>query len=372
MNIPFVDLKLQYLSIKPEIDEAISDVISSSSFIKGPFLAKFEEEFASFVSAKFCVGLANGTDALSLGLKALGIKAGDEVITVPNTFIATTEAISSAGARIVFCDVEEDTYLMDMSVIDRFVTERTKAIIPVHLYGNTANLKTLKEYCEPRGIHILSDGAQAHGAKVDGKDLVEFSDIVAYSFYPGKNLGAYGDGGAIVTNDETFANRVKMLANHGRTEKYIHQFEGINSRLDGMQAAILSAKLKCLDGWNESRRNIAKIYDEGFADCDEVTPTAVRDNVIPVYHLYVIRVPQKDRDNLNNHLKQKGIHTGIHYPVPLPFQPAYKGLGIDTSAFEYTNTISKEIISLPMFPEMTEEQICYVVDSVKEHFQEAR
>jgi len=358
MNIPFVDLKAQYENIKEEIDFAIKEVLNNTSFIKGPQVMKFEEKFADYCSAKYCIGVGNGTDAIYLALKALGIGQGDEVITVPNTFIATTEAISMAGAKIVWCDIDYDTYLIDPNKIEKLINKNTKAIVPVHLYGNVAELDQLRRIAEKHNLFIVSDTAQAHGAKFKEKNVNYFSDITTYSFYPGKNLGAYGDAGAVVTDDELLAKKIRMLANHGRTEKYLHEYEGINSRLDTIQAAILSVKLNYLDIWIEKRRKVAKEYDKLLSSINWIKTPFVKEYVKHVYHLYVIQCIENDRNEVMNNLKENGVSVGIHYPVPLNKQPAYEKYN---EKFEKIEDIAKKIISLPIFPELKNYYYVYSV-----------
>lgn len=364
MNIPFVDLKAQYNSIKEEIDNAISEVISKTAFIGGPHVKSFEESFASFCSAKYCVGVGNGTDALTIAVKALGVGEGDEVITVANSFIATSEAISNAGAKVVFVDINPDTYNIDVKKIEEKITDKTKAIMPVHLYGQPADMDPIMELAKKYNLKVIEDSAQAHGAVYNGKKIGSIGDLGCFSFYPGKNLGAYGDAGAIVTNSEELAIKARMIANHGRIDKYNHEVEGENSRMDGLQGAVLNVKLKYLPDWTESRRRNAYLYNEYLKDTDLVTPVEI-ENVNAVYHLYVVRVKSEVRTKLQEHLKSKGIATGIHYPITLPNLLAYQYLKHAESDFPEASKTSQEILSLPMFPELTEDQIKYVADSIK-------
>lgn len=364
MNIPFVDLKSQYLSIRSEIDPAINAVIDTAAFIGGLFLNKFEENFAKFCSVKHCIGVANGTDAIFVTLKSLGIGKGDEVITTANSFIATSEAITLAGAKVVFVDINPDTYNIDTDLIEAKITEKTKAIIPVHLYGQPADMDPIMMIARKYGLKVIEDAAQAHGAIYKGRTVGSFGDMACFSFYPGKNLGAYGDGGAVVTNDDALASRVRMFANHGRTEKYNHAVEGINSRLDGIQAAILDVKLKHLDEWSKQRRRNANLYSEKLKDSNVAIPTELN-YVQAVYHLYVVRVDADKRAALQQYLKQKGIATGIHYPIALPNLRAYSYLGYSENDFPVATRASREILSLPMFAELSCEQVDYVVDALK-------
>jgi dTDP-4-amino-4,6-dideoxygalactose transaminase len=363
--IPFVDLKTQYDSIKDEIDEAIQNVLDNTSFIMGEDLINFEEEFASFCNTKYAIGVANGSDALNLALRACGIGEGDEVITVPHTFISTSEAISNVGGKIVFVDIDPKTYTIDVSKIEEKITEKTKAIIPVHLYGQTADMETIMELAKKYNLKIIEDAAQAHGAEYKGKKVGSIGDVACFSFYPGKNLGAYGDAGMITTNNEEIAEKVKLLRNHGRiSKKYEHEIEGYSSRLDNLQAAILRVKLKYLNKWNDSRRENAKKYNELLNNIDRIVTPYEADYAKHVYHLYVIRT-ERGRDKLREELKSKGIAAGIHYPIPLHLQPAYRYLGYKRGDFPITEKVSQEILSLPMFAELTDEQIKEIVEAIK-------
>jgi len=362
MQVPFVDLQLQYHSIKEEIDQAIANVTEDAAFIGGKYLKRFEEEFADFCRAKCCVGVGNGTDALYVALRALGIGKGDEVITVANSFIATAEAISMTGARVVFVDCDPQTYNIDVQKIPALITTRTRAIVGVHLYGQPANMQMLKNITEAHGLFLVEDAAQAHGAEVNGQRVGTFGHLACFSFYPSKNLGAYGDAGAIVTNNEELAIKCRMIANHGRTEKYDHQFEGVNSRLDGLQAAILSVKLKHLESWTERRRSIAAIYRDLLKDSGAVTPVEA-EGVRHVYHLYVVKVPE--REAVQAFLRENGIATGIHYPIALPNLQAYRYLGYKPEDFPIATLYSKEILSLPLYPELTRPQLEYVCSHLK-------
>ena len=354
MNIQLVDLKAQYETIKNEIDSVIKEVVSETAFIGGQHVTKFEEAFAKFCGVKHCVGVGNGTDALFIALKTLGIGAGDEVITVANSFIATSEAITQTGARVVFVDINPKTYNIDTNKIEEKITSRTKAIIPVHLYGQPADMDPILALAKKHNLKIVEDCAQAHGALYKGRTIGSIGDMACFSFYPGKNLGAYGDAGAIVTSDEVLAKKARMFANHGRVDKYDHEMEGINSRLDGLQAAILGVKLKHLDAWSEARRKNAYLYNEYLKGTDLVTPVEMAD-VKAVYHLYVVRTKKELRQKLQDHLKSKGIATGIHYPIALPNLKAYSYLKHNESDFPEATKASQEILSLPMYPELKEE-----------------
>jgi dTDP-4-amino-4,6-dideoxygalactose transaminase len=364
MNVPFVDLKAQYLSIKDEIDAAVAEVIESTAFVGGPFVKNFEEAFARYCGVEHCVSLANGTDALYIALRTLGVGPGDEVITVANSFVATSEAVKMAGAQVVFVDIDPQTYTLDVHQLQEKITSRTKAVVPVHLYGQPADMGPILEVARKHGIRVVGDAAQAHGALYRGRPISRLADITCFSFYPGKNLGAYGDGGALVTDNHAWAATARMIANHGRTKKYDHDFEGVNSRLDGLQAAILSVKLRHLDDWTEQRRNVARLYNQALKGLDVVTPVEL-DDVRAVYHLYVIRVPDGGRSRLQEHLKAEGVNTGIHYPIALPYLNAYRHLGHSENDFPESLKASGEILSLPMFPEMTDEQVGYVAERIR-------
>ena len=364
--IPFVDLKAQYDSIKDEIDEAIQKVLNNTSFIMGEELKKFEEEFARFCDVKYAIGVANGSDALILALRACRIGKGDEVITVPHTFISTAEAISNVGGKVVFVDIDPKTYTIDVSKIEEKINKKTKAIIPVHLYGQPADMDSIMMLAKKYNLRIIEDAAQAHGAEYKEEKVGSIGDVSCFSFYPGKNLGAYGDAGMVVTNNEEIAEKVKLLRNHGRiTKKYEHEIEGYSSRLDNLQAAILRMKLRHLNKWNESRRENAKKYNELLSNVDGIITPYEADYVKHVYHLYVIRVEKERRDKLREELKYKGIATGIHYPIPLHLQSAYKYLGYKEGDFPITEKASQEIISLPMFAELSDVQIEEIVETIK-------
>jgi len=407
LKIPLVDLKTQYESIKREVDFAIQAVIDESAFTLGKYVERFERSFAKYCGTKYCIGVSSGTDALHLALRACGIGQGDEVITVPNTFIATAEAISMTGAKPVFVDIDEQTYNMDAERLREYLEHRNlpKAVIPVHLYGQPCNMDTILKIAKQYNLKVIEDACQAHGALYyssrsrmrDVKNRYRSSllshhsktpspkpithyqlpvtghrspvgigtmgDAGCFSFYPGKNLGAYGDGGAIITNNPEIAQKLRLLRNHGQESKYIHLIKGYCNRLHAMQAAILSVKLKRLDEWNQRRRENALIYDQLLEDTG-IIPPYVDDKVKHVYHLYVIRI--KNRDTLRTALKSKGIATGIHYPIPLHLQPAYAYLGHKPGDFPITERVANEILSLPMFPELTPEQIEYIVKQIKD------
>jgi dTDP-4-amino-4,6-dideoxygalactose transaminase len=365
MNVAFVDLQAQYASIKSEIDKVISDVITQTAFIGGAHLQSFEAAFAQFCNVQHCVGVGNGTDAIFIALKALGIGHGDEVITVANSFIATSEAITTTGARVVFVDIDPKTYNIDTKQIESKITAKTKAIIPVHLYGQPVDMDSILVIARAHKLKVIEDAAQAHGATYKGRRVGSLGDVACFSFYPGKNLGAYGDAGAIVTNNPELAKKAKMLANHGRIDKYDHEIEGVNSRMDGLQAAILGVKLKYLKEWTEKRRKNARLYKELLKDTSVVTPIEI-DNVEAVYHLYVVREATGIREKLQAYLKSKGISTGIHYPIALPNLKAYAYLNHTEEDFPNATRASREILSLPMFPELQDSQIKYICEKVRE------
>ncbi|RPH48549.1 MAG: DegT/DnrJ/EryC1/StrS family aminotransferase [Desulfobacteraceae bacterium] len=368
MQIPFVDLKSQYESIKEEIDGAIAAVLSQTAFVGGAHLKNFEEAFATFCGVKHCIGVGNGTDALFIALKTLGIGQGDEVITVANSFIATSEAITATGAKVAFVDIDPKTYNIDTGKLEDYLKKhlspKLKAIIPVHLYGQPADMDPVLAIAKKYNLKIIEDCAQAHGAIYKGRKIGSIGDMACFSFYPGKNLGAYGDGGAIVTNHDESAMKARMFANHGRIGKYDHEIEGVNSRLDGLQAAILLAKLKHLPAWTERRRENAYLYNKYLAGTGLITPVEIAD-VKAVYHLYVVRVKKESREKLQSHLNSKGVSTGIHYPIALPNLLAYKYLGHSEKDFPEATKASQEIVSLPMFPELTESQIKYIAEQIK-------
>ncbi len=363
MTIPLVDLKAQYATIKPEIDAAMQRVVNNTSFILGKEVAEFEKNFAAFCHAEHCVGTDSGTAALHLALIILGVKAGDEVITTTHTFIATAEVISLIGAKPVLVDIDPRTYNIDPTKIEAAITPRTRAIIPVHLYGQPAEMDAIMEIARKHNLRVIEDAAQAHGAEYRGRRAGTIGDVACFSFYPGKNLGAYGDAGALVTNDAALADHARMLRDHGRSEKYAHKLVGYGYRLDALQAAILGAKLPHLDAWNARRREIADYYTELLTNTDIVTPY-VPPHIQPIYHIYCIR--SKNRDGLKQHLKARGIETGIHYPIPLHLQPVYQNLAYNAGDFPETEKAANEILSLPMYPELTDAQAQQIVDAIKE------
>jgi len=366
MKVPFLDLKAQYNSIKAEMDNAISNVIENSAFVGGKAVSEFNKNFADFIGTNHAIGVGNGTDALIISLKALGLKHGDEVILPANSFIASSEAITAVGGKVVFVDCHPDYYTIDTNKIEEKITNKTKAIIPVHLYGQPADMDSIMEIAKKNNLFVIEDAAQSHGAKYKNKKVGTFGDISIFSFYPGKNLGAYGDGGAIVTNDDKLAKYCRMYANHGRIEKYNHEFEGINSRLDGLQAAVLNVKLKYIDEWNKNRNKIANWYFDKLKGIKQLILPKIRPENFSVFHLFVVRV--ESRDKLRKFLKEKEISTGIHYPISLPFLHAYKYLGHTKEDFPISYNYQDKLLSLPIYPEMKEEQIDYVVRNIKEFY----
>jgi len=360
--VPFADLYAQYLSIRPEIDAAIAAVIRDSAFIRGRYVEEFESAFASAIGARHCVSCANGTDALYIAMKAMGLKPGDEVIAPAHSWISTTETITQAGGKVVFCDTDERTFTMDPVKLAGLVGPRTVGIIPVHLYGQPADMEAIMRIAGKHGLWVLEDCAQAHLATYKGRTVGTFGNVATFSFYPGKNLGAMGDAGAIVTSDDGLARRMAMYARHGGLTKGDHQIEGINSRLDGLQAAVLSVKLAHLSGWTLRRRQVAALYDQRLDGTVGVTTPTVGAEREHVYHLYVIR--HAKRDLLAQHLAALGIQTVINYPVALPFLPAYARLRHGPQDFPVAYRHQSEILSLPIFPEMNVEQIHHVADAI--------
>jgi len=363
MKIPFLDLKSQYLSIKDEIDKKISFLLNNAAFILGEELEKFEKEFAEFCNVKYSVGVSSGTDALIIALRALNIGYGDEVITTPNTFIGTAEAISIVGAKPVFVDVSNEDYNINVDLIEEKITEKTKAVIPVHLYGQSVAISSVLDIAKKNNLFVIEDACQVHGAEFEGKKVGAFGEVGCFSFYPGKNLGAYGDGGAVVTDNEELYKKMILLRSHGELEKNRHRIIGSTNRLDNLQAGILRIKLKHLNEWNEKRRQNAAFYRKYLNGMDLIVPQELEGRK-HVYHLFVIRV--KNRDKIRKGLFDRGIDTGIHYPVPIHLQEAYRFLGYRKGDFPVSENVAEEILSLPMFPELKEEQIKYVCNSLKE------
>lgn len=362
-KIPFADLYSQYLSIKPEIDDAIESVIRDSAFIRGPYVERFEAEFAQALGVPHCVSCANGTDALYIAMHALGVRPGDEVITTAHSWIATSETISQAGGQVVFCDTERDSFNIDAARIEAKITPRTVGIIPVHLYGQPADMDAIMAIAKKHGLWVIEDCAQAHFARYKGRLVGTFGQAATFSFYPGKNLGAMGDAGAVITGDQDLAQRMARFARHGGLTKGEHRIEGINSRLDGMQAAILSVKLRHLDDWTRARREKASAYNAGLAGIAGLETPREGEGREHVYHLYVVRHDR--RDELAHHLAAAGIQTVVNYPVALPFLPAYQRLGHVPGDFPNAWANQSRILSLPIFPEMTAEQQTLVVEAIR-------
>jgi dTDP-4-amino-4,6-dideoxygalactose transaminase len=364
MKVPFLDLKTHHAPLIDKFDRAIRQVIESSAFAGGPFVERFEEEFAAFCGSPYAIGVGNGTDALWLTLLALGIGEGDEVITVPNTFIATAEAITYCKARPVFADVDPDTFTMNPAELEKSLTERTKAIIPVHLFGQPADMDPILEFARAHGLFVIEDSAQAHGAEYKGRKAGTMGDAGCFSFYPGKNLGAFGEAGAVVTNDPGLGKQIQMLRDHGQSRKYHHSMMGWNCRMDGIQAAVLSIKLRHLHEANLLRSKHALEYNQAFAGIDEVITPFEAKYARHVYHVYAIRV--QERDAVLRDLQEKGVGCAVHYPVPIHLQDACRNLGYQKGAFPIAENLADEFLSLPMFPELTEDQIEYVARCVSD------
>jgi dTDP-4-amino-4,6-dideoxygalactose transaminase len=363
MKVPFVDLKALHAPLKAELTAVFERVLENNSFVLGPEVQKFETAFAQYVGVQHCLAVNSGTAALQLALEALGVGEGDEVITVANTFFATAEAISAVGATPVFVDVDPLYYNMDPKLLAKAITPRTRAVIPVHLYGQTADMDAILDIAKENSLYVIEDACQAHGAEFKGRKAGSMGIMGCFSFYPGKNLGALGEGGAVVCNDDALAQKVRMLRDHGSVKKYEHSFPAYNYRLEGLQGGFLAVKLPTLERDNERRRQAAGIYAELLADSDVVTP-AVLSGAKPVFHLYIIQ--SADRDALKQHLGEQGIETGLHYPIPLHLQEAYANLGYKKGDFPVSESLSERILSLPMFPTITKEQIEYVCSTVLE------
>jgi len=361
-SVPFVDLKAQYLTIKTEIDAAIARVIENTNFILGPQVEAFEKAFAEYVGSAFCVGVSSGTAALQLALMACGIGEGDEVIVPSFTFFATAETVSVLGAVPVFVDVDPASYTITAAEIEKAITPRTRAIIPVHLYGQAADLNPIRALAEQHKLHIIEDAAQAHGAEYKGRRVGGIGTAGCFSFYPSKNLGAYGEGGGIVTNDEDFARRLRLLRQHGQTSKYAHAIVGYNFRLEEIQAAVLNVKLPHLNDWNNGRRERAARYDELLSDTGLVLPREM-EYARHVYHVYVVQCD--NRDELQNRLAAAGIQSGVHYPIPIHLQRAYASLGYKAGDLPVTERLSERVVSLPMYPELTHDHQRAVAAAVR-------
>lgn len=363
MNIPFVDLKAQYKSLLPEMDEAIMHAIHTTAFIAGGPADTFEKAYASYMGMKHTIACANGTDSLEILLKAMGIGKGDEVLVPAISWISTAESVTTAGGTPVFVDVDDDL-LIDLNLIEQHITPRTKAIIPVHLYGNPVDMNRIMEIATKHGLYVLEDCAQSHAATIHGKKAGTFGHASSFSFYPGKNLGAYGDAGGMVTNNDEIARIARAIANHGQEGKHNHLLEGRNSRMDGIQAAVLNTKLPHLEKWTDMRINNAHIYNDLLQT--SVHKPREREGFKHVYHLYVIQ--HDNRDELAIRLKEKGIDTAVHYPIPMPFMPCYSRFNHSEIDFPNAAKIAKRILSLPMYAELTQEQIAYVAEHVNANY----
>jgi dTDP-4-amino-4,6-dideoxygalactose transaminase len=361
--IPYLDLKAQYHGIKDEVDAAVLRVLESTQFILGEEVAAFEREFAAYCQASESVGVNSGTSALHLALLAMGIGSGDEVITTPFTFVATVAAIRYAGATPVFVDIEPDYFTIDPAKIESAITRRTRAIMPVHLYGQPADMKPILEIARRRGLTVIEDAAQAHGSEYDGRRCGSLSEIAAFSFYPGKNLGAYGEGGALTTTRSDVATACRVLRDWGQEKRYEHRLKGFNYRMDGIQGAVLRVKLRHLEAWTEKRRQVARWYGEALNPGSVRVPKE-RPDCRHVYHVYVVR--SDDRDGLRETLTKEGIQTGIHYPIPVHLQPAHEDLGYHAGDFPVAEAAAREVLSLPIYPEMNREQVRMVAAAVSE------
>ena len=362
IRVPYLDLKAQYQSIKPEIDAAIARVLESCQFVLGPEVAGFEQDFAAYCGSSECIALNSGTSALHLALLAAGVGPGDEVITVPFTFVASVAAVLYAGARPVLVDIDPRSFTMDPAAIEAAITPHTKAILPVHLYGQSADMDPIMEIARRHGLVVIEDAAQAHGAKYKGRPVGSIGDMACFSFYPGKNLGAYGEGGAVTTSHTEYAKTVRMLRDWGQDRKYHHVLRGYNYRMEGFQGAILRVKLRHLERWTEARRGLVELYNQHLADSGAELPSEM-----PwgrhVYHVYTLR--SDDRDGLQAALQADGIQTGIHYPVPAHLQPAYADLGYGRGDFPHAETAAQQVLSLPLYPELSPQAVAEVAGAVK-------
>lgn len=362
-KIPLLDLRAEYAEIKESVDASIRRVVESARFILGDEVTNFEKDFAAFCRADHAIGVGSGTDALYVALRTCGVEAGDEVITTPMTFIATSEAISLCGAKPVFVDVESNTHNMDPDLIEAAITPRTKVILPVHIHGFPVDIDPILDIARRLSLRVIEDAAQAHGAEYKGRRVGTLGDMACFSFYPGKNLGAYGDAGAITTNDAELAKNARLFRDHGRTSKYEHQMVSFNWRIDALQAAILNAKLPFLEGWNRRRHEIALKYNELLKNCGAQLPV-IDSGFGSVWHHYAINI--SSRDKVQKKLKDRGIETGIHYPIPLHIQPAYQFLEYAVGDFSVSEQVAKTTLSLPMYPAMADEQVQRVVNELSE------
>ncbi|MCB9187549.1 MAG: DegT/DnrJ/EryC1/StrS family aminotransferase [Flavobacteriales bacterium] len=369
--IPFVDLKRQYENHKAEIDEAIGRTISNTDFVGGSQVTEFEQSFAKLLDVNFCVSVGNGTDAIYIALKMLGIGVGDEVITVANSWIASSETITQTGAKVVFADIEPEQYTIDPVDVEAKISPKTKAVVVVHLHGNVADMDALTSICRSRGLYLIEDCAQAHLSEYKGKCVGTFGDAGTFSFYPSKNLGAYGHAGAVVTNNSDLAQRIRTYSNHGALNKYDHVVEGINSRLDSIQAAVLNVKIKYIEHWNEQRRKIAKRYSGLLSKVNQIQLPVERTDCKHTYHLYVIRCLER-REELRSYLEDRGIQTALHYPTILPLLPAYGYLNYCGTDFPIAFEYQHQILSLPMFPEMRDDEVISVSEAIVDFYDSTR
>jgi dTDP-4-amino-4,6-dideoxygalactose transaminase len=369
MQVPFLDLNAQYRSIKTEVDAAIQAVLDTSAFILGPAVTEFENNFAQFIGVKHAVGVDSGTQAIELALRAVDLQPGDEVIAPANTFIASVLPVSRLGAKPVFVEIDPQTYNLDTNRLESTITPKTRVILPVHLYGQPViEMERILEIANNHHLVVIEDAAQAHGALYKGKRVGSFGKAAAFSFYPGKNLGAYGDGGMVVTNDDDVAEKIRQLRNYGQTKKYHHEELGFNHRLDSIQAAVLDIKLKYLDQWNEARRQHAKRYIHKLQNVEEITLPHIPSEVEPVWHIFAIRA--KNRDQLQAYLHEYGISTGIHYPIPIHLLKSYRNLEYEKGDFPLTESIAEELLSLPMFAELSDEQIDFICEKIQQFYAE--
>jgi dTDP-4-amino-4,6-dideoxygalactose transaminase len=364
--IPLVNLKRQIEAHREEFQQNFQALLEKTDFIGGKSVGEFESAFAAYCGVPYCVGVGNGTDALAIIFRALDLEPGDEVITTPMSFMATAEVLSPLGLKVVFADIDPDTYTLSPETVAPLINAKTKALLPVHLYGQPAYMAGLSTLAEKHQLKIIEDCAQAHGARFNGQRAGSLGYAAAFSFYPGKNLGAFGDGGGIVTSDAEFAKKVRMLANHGRLSKYEHLMEGVNSRLDTFQASVLLTKLKYLDDWNAARQRWAGLYNQLLGDILELTLPKVGENRESVYHLYVVQTSR--RDELLAHLQAEGIGAGIHYPIPLHLQPGLRYLGYQAGDFPVAEQLASQCLSLPLFPELTEDEVQTVASAVRRFF----
>lgn len=366
MRVPFVDLSIQYKRIQADIDQAISNVISDAAFIGGKYVQEFEQKFATLYGVNHVIGCANGTDSLYIIMKMLGIGKDDEVITVANSWISSSETISQTGATPVFVDVHPDYFSLDESKLQLSITSKTKAVIAVHLQGQMCEMDVIRTICEKNNLYLIEDCAQSHFSEYQHRRAGLFGTAASFSFYPGKNLGAYGDAGCMITNDHNLAEKCRMYANHGALKKHMHQMEGVNSRLDGLQAAILTAKLPYILEWTEQRIDNASLYDQYLHGVEEIILPVTRAETKHTFHLYVIRAQQ--RDQLAQYLRKQGIETAVHYPTALPNLPAYQYLGLKPLDFPIATKLQDEILSLPMYPELTSDQIRFVASEISRFY----